>query len=90
MTEALYDELRSRLEAATKALEDKLLNRREAAEFLGVREQTYVLLFGPLGVSGTAAAAMSLTNYALTNLVVGLLGGISYALESTQELVANE
>lgn len=56
---------------------------------LGVREQTYVLLFGSLGVSDTAAAAMSLTNYALTNLVVGLIGGILYALEGTKELTAN-
>jgi uncharacterized membrane protein YbhN (UPF0104 family) len=57
---------------------------------LGVREQTYVLLFGSLGVSDTAAAAMSLTNYALTNLMVGLLGGVLYALEGTRELAANE
>ena len=57
---------------------------------LGVREQTYVLLFGSLGVSDTAAAAMSLTNYALTNLMVGLLGGVLYALEGTKELAANE
>lgn len=57
---------------------------------LGVREQTYILLFGSLGVSGTAAAAMSLTNYALTNLIVGLLGGILYALEGTEGLTTNE
>ncbi len=53
---------------------------------LGVREQTYVLLFGSLGVSDAAAAAMSLINYALTNLVVGLLGGVLYALEGTKGL----
>lgn len=53
---------------------------------LGVREQTYLLLFGSLGVSSGAAAAMSLMNYALTNLVVGLLGGVWYALEGTREL----
>lgn len=56
---------------------------------LGVREQTYILLFSALGVSGVAAAAMSLANYALTNLVVGLLGGMWYAAESTKELAAN-
>jgi uncharacterized membrane protein YbhN (UPF0104 family) len=56
---------------------------------LGVREQTYVLLFGSLGVSDTAAAAMGLANYALTNLVVGLLGGVLYAVEGTKELTAN-
>jgi uncharacterized membrane protein YbhN (UPF0104 family) len=55
---------------------------------LGVREQTYLLLFGSLGVSSSAAAAMSLVNYALTNLVVGLLGGVWYALEGTRELAA--
>lgn len=57
---------------------------------LGVREQTYVLLFGSLGVSDTAAAAMSLANYVLTNLVVGLFGGLLYVLEGTKELSANE
>jgi uncharacterized membrane protein YbhN (UPF0104 family) len=57
---------------------------------LGVREQTYVLLFGSLGVSDTAAAAMSLANYVLTNLVVGLLGGVLYVLEGTKGLAAKE
>ena len=57
---------------------------------LGVREQTYILLFGPLGVSDTAAAAMSLTNYALGYLVIGLLGGVMYALEGTKGLAADE
>jgi hypothetical protein len=57
---------------------------------LGVREQTYVLLFGPLGVSESVAAAMSLVNYVLTNLVVGVLGGAWYALESTRELTVSE
>ncbi|MCP4536083.1 MAG: flippase-like domain-containing protein [Chloroflexi bacterium] len=57
---------------------------------LGVREQTYVLLFSALGVSGTVSAAMSLANYALTNLVIGLLGGIVYALEGTRGLIESE
>jgi uncharacterized membrane protein YbhN (UPF0104 family) len=57
---------------------------------LGVREQTYVLLFGSLGVSDATATAMSLTNYVLTNLVVGLLGGVLYVIESTKGLTANE
>jgi uncharacterized membrane protein YbhN (UPF0104 family) len=56
---------------------------------LGIREQTYILLFGSLGVADTVAAAMSLTNYALTNLVVGLLGGMLYAIEGTKELTTN-
>ena len=57
---------------------------------LGVREQTYVLLFSSLGVSDAAAAAMSITNYVLTNLVVGLLGGVLYAVEGTKDLTAHE
>jgi uncharacterized membrane protein YbhN (UPF0104 family) len=56
---------------------------------LGVREQTYVLLFGALGVSAAAATAMSLLNYALTNLVIGMLGGIWYASEGARNLTAN-
>ncbi len=57
---------------------------------LGVREQTYVLLFGGLGVSSTVSVAMSLANYTLTNLVIGLLGGIVYALEGTRGLMKSE
>lgn len=53
---------------------------------LGVREQTYVLLFGALGVSAAAATAMSLLNYALTNLAVGLIGGIWYVVENMRSL----
>jgi len=54
---------------------------------LGVREQTYVLLYGPLGVPDSAAVAMSLVNYVLTNLVVGLIGGVLYLFEGTGGLV---
>lgn len=57
---------------------------------LGVREQTYVLLFGSLGVSDAAATAMSLANYALTSLAVGLIGGALYALEGTTKLAAKQ
>jgi uncharacterized membrane protein YbhN (UPF0104 family) len=57
---------------------------------LGVREQTYVLLFSSLGVSDAAATAMSLANYALTNLAIGLIGGALYALEGTTKLAAKE
>lgn len=56
---------------------------------LGVREQTYILLFGALGVSDAASTAMSLTNYAIT-LVVGLVGGVLYALGGTTRLVAKQ
>ena len=53
---------------------------------LGVREQTYVLLFHPLGVSDAASVAMSLTNYVLTNVVVGLIGGVLYASDGLMRL----
>ena len=56
---------------------------------LGVREQTYVLLFGALGVAETTAVAMSLLNYTLSNLVVGLLGGVLYAVTNTKELASH-
>lgn len=49
---------------------------------LGVREQTYALLFSRLGISVEAAIAMSLINYILTYWFVGLLGGISYLVEN--------
>ncbi len=57
---------------------------------LGVREQTYALLFGALGVPEEAALAMSLTNYALSHVLVGLGGGLWYALANTKELTAYE
>ena len=57
---------------------------------LGVREQTYVLLFSALGVSDAAAVAMSLANWGLTNVVVGLIGGVMYALEGMTKLTAQE
>lgn len=53
---------------------------------LGVREQTYVLLFGAVATPETTAVAMSLLNYTLSNLVVGLLGGVLYAVANTKEL----
>ncbi len=56
---------------------------------LGIREQTYLLLFGLLGVPNTSAMAMSLTNYALSNLVVGLIGGCLYAMGSAKSLIAD-
>lgn len=57
---------------------------------LGVREQTYILLFGALGVSDAAATAMSFANYVLTTLVIGLIGGVVYALEGTTTLMAKQ
>ena len=57
---------------------------------LGVREQTYLTLFGVVGVPGPTAVAMSLVNYLLTNVVVGMVGGGLYALEGVQALVRRE
>ena len=53
---------------------------------LGVREQTYILLFGAVGVAKATATALSLSNYILTNLVIGLLGGLLYAIFNAKEL----
>jgi hypothetical protein len=52
---------------------------------LGVREGAYMTLFALVGVSSASAAAMSLVNYFLTNVVVGLLGGVWYGLNSLKE-----
>ncbi|HEY90067.1 MAG TPA: flippase-like domain-containing protein [Thermoflexia bacterium] len=57
---------------------------------LGVREQTYILLFSAVGVSEVTAIALSLANYAITNLVVGALGGIIYLIFNTQELASHD
>jgi glycosyltransferase 2 family protein len=54
---------------------------------LGVRENTYTTLFGAIDVASDIAMAMSLMNYVLTNLIVGLIGGILYALGGMKELV---
>jgi glycosyltransferase 2 family protein len=49
---------------------------------LGVREQTYILLFQAVNVSPETATAMSLLFYLLTTVFVGLIGGILYIVES--------
>ncbi|MGC9398893.1 MAG: lysylphosphatidylglycerol synthase transmembrane domain-containing protein [Anaerolineae bacterium] len=56
---------------------------------LGVREQTYVLLFGAVGVPETTAVAMSLLNYTLSHVIVGLLGGLLYAVSNAKELAVH-
>ncbi|MCE5259352.1 MAG: flippase-like domain-containing protein [Chloroflexi bacterium] len=48
---------------------------------LGVREGSYVLLFGKAGVATSQALAMSLLFYAL-NVVTGLTGGIIYLIQN--------
>ena len=57
---------------------------------LGVREQAYVLLFGTLGISSATSVALGLTNWLITNLIVGLLGGIWYSLEGARELASRK
>ena len=57
---------------------------------LGVREQTYLSLFQVVGVAGPTAVAMSLLNYLLTNVVVGVLGGGLYALEGLRALTRRD
>ena len=52
---------------------------------LGVREGTYVLLFGQAGVAPEQALALSLAYYAIT-VVTGLLGGLVYAIEGARGL----
>jgi uncharacterized protein (TIRG00374 family) len=53
---------------------------------LGVREGTYQLLFVPVGVSVTAAVAMSLI-FHVVRLIVGLLGGVVYIFSGIREQV---
>ncbi len=52
---------------------------------LGVREQTFVTLFAAVHVDAAAATAMSLLNYVITYLVVGLLGGLFFMLEGLRK-----
>jgi hypothetical protein len=54
---------------------------------LGVREATYLALFQPLGVSPEIAVVMSLFNYGITNILIGLIGGLLFALESLRAII---
>lgn len=53
---------------------------------LGTREAAYIALFSTVGIAEETAVAMSLINYFLTNVVVGLLGGLLYAINGLQAL----
>ena len=53
---------------------------------LGVREGVYVYLFGIVGVGSSLSLSMGLTNYLITNIVVGLLGGLWYSLEGAKAM----
>jgi uncharacterized membrane protein YbhN (UPF0104 family) len=53
---------------------------------LGVREETFRLVYGTVGVPDNAAVAMSLSNYGLQTLIPGLIGAALYAMEGATEL----
>jgi glycosyltransferase 2 family protein len=54
---------------------------------LGVREQTYILLFQAVNVPPDTAVAMSLLFYLLTTVLVGLVGGMLFLLDSIRGAV---
>jgi uncharacterized membrane protein YbhN (UPF0104 family) len=51
---------------------------------LGVREQTFILLFQSVGVTAAAATVMSLLYYLLTTVLPGLIGGGWYILQNAR------
>ncbi|MBL7201811.1 MAG: flippase-like domain-containing protein [Anaerolineae bacterium] len=53
---------------------------------LGVREETFRLVYGTVGVPDSTAVAMSLSNYGLQTLLPGLIGAVLYAVEGASEL----
>lgn len=55
---------------------------------LGVREQTFIILFQAVGVSPEIATAMSLIFYFLTTVMLGLIGGLLYIIESARSAAA--
>ncbi len=57
---------------------------------LGTRESAYVALFSAVGVDPSTAGAMSFANFIVTNVVVGLLGGLWYAFARLKELIQHE
>jgi len=56
----------------------------------GARESAYIVLFSSVGVDPSTAGALSLANYFVTNVFVGLLGGGWYALVHLKELIPHE
>jgi uncharacterized membrane protein YbhN (UPF0104 family) len=53
---------------------------------LGVREETYRLMFATVGVPNSLAVAMSLATFALQTVLPGLIGGTLYAIEGAAGL----
>jgi uncharacterized protein (TIRG00374 family) len=56
----------------------------------GARESAYIVLFSSVGVEPSTAGALSLANYFVTNVFVGLCGGGWYALVHLKELISHE
>jgi uncharacterized protein (TIRG00374 family) len=52
---------------------------------LGVREQTYILLFQVFNIPAETATAMSLMFYFLSSVLIGLIGGILYIIENIRK-----
>ena len=57
---------------------------------LGVREETSKQMYRTVGVSGSIAVGMSLTNFLLQPVLPGLIGGVLYAIEGASELRRNK
>jgi uncharacterized membrane protein YbhN (UPF0104 family) len=55
---------------------------------LGVREETYRLVYGTVEVPGTLAVAISLTTFAVQTLLPGIVGAVLYAVEGATQLRA--
>ena len=53
---------------------------------LGVREETYRLMFATVGIADSLAVAMSLTTFALQTVLPGLVGATLYAMEGAAGL----
>jgi uncharacterized protein (TIRG00374 family) len=56
----------------------------------GARESAYIILFSSVGVDPSTAGALSLANYFVTNVFIGLFGGGWYALGNLKELIPHE
>jgi uncharacterized membrane protein YbhN (UPF0104 family) len=53
---------------------------------LGVREETYRLLYGTVGVAGSLSVAISLTTFGVQTLLPGIVGALLYVLEGAAGL----
>ena len=53
---------------------------------LGVREESYRLVYGTVGVGGTVSVAISLTTFGVQTLLPGVVGALLYVLEGAAGL----